>query len=877
MKKILLCCLATCVLLALPMLAHGQRLAARERLSLNADWRFKKDDPPGIEGLLSYEKIKDWVNATGNELVVEANARKPRPAGNLGETVSYTQRNFDDRSWRQLDLPHDWGIEGPFKQEYPGETGKLPWWGVGWYRKHLTASASEKGKQIYLDIDGAMAYATVWLNGRFVGGWPYGYASFELDLTPYIEFGTDNVIAIRLGNPPDSSRWYPGGGIYRNVWLVKTAPVHVGHWGTFVTTTDVNQSAATVNLNVSIDNNSASAASVTVETQIYELVNGRKTSKPVSSSGPITTAIAASASNSSMMTVRVNSPKLWNLQKPNLYAAVTTVEQNGKTIDAQETDFGIRTIKFDVDKGFFLNGEHVRINGVCDHHDLGPLGSAINTRALERQIELLKEMGVNAIRTSHNPPAPELLELCDRMGILVMDEAFDAWRRAKKKNDYHLLFDDWHEKDLRAQVRRDRNHPSIILWSIGNEIGEQGNAEGHKLAAELAAIVHSEDLTRPVTAGANNQNSGYNGFQKTVDVFGYNYKPAEYGRFRQANSAIPLFASETASTVSSRGEYFFPVVEDKAQGRADFQVSSYDLYAPRWAFPPDTEFRGLDEFPFTAGEFVWTGFDYLGEPTPYGGDSQTLLNFTDPAEQARRAQELKDSGQITVPARSSYFGIIDLCGFKKDRFYIYQARWRPDFPMAHILPHWNWPERVGQITPVHVYTSGDEAELFLNGRSLGRKRRAQYEYRLRWDDVKYEPGELKVIAYKNGKRWAEDVMKTTGPAAGLTLQADRANVKADGHDLSFVTVTITDKTGLLVPRSHNRIRFSLSGPGEIVATDNGDATNLESFQAQERNAYNGLCLVIVRAKSGQAGQIKLKAQADGLTSGEITIATRSTR
>ena len=474
------------------MLAHGQGLPPRERLSFNADWRFKKDDPAGSEGLLSYQKIKDWVSASGNEFVAQADGKMPRPAGNLGETVSYTQRNFDDRSWRQLDLPHDWGIEGPFKQEYPGETGKLPWWGVGWYRKHFTVSAGEKGRQFNLDIDGAMAYATVWLNGRFVGGWPYGYASFELDLTPYIEFGADNVIAIRLDNPPDSSRWYPGGGIYRNVWLVKTAPVHVGHWGTFVTTTDVSQSAATVNLNVSVDNNSASTANVTVKTQVYELLNGQKTSKPVSSSAPITMTIAAGASNSSTMTIRVNNPKLWNLQKPNLYAAVTTVEQNGEPIDGviidtYETVLGIRTIRFDVDKGFFLNGEHVRINGVCDHHDLGPLGAALNTRALERQIELLKEMGVNAIRTSHNPPAPELLELCDRMGILVMDEAFDAWRRAKKKNDYHLLFDDWHEKDLRAQVRRDRNHPSVILWSIGNEIGEQGNAEGHKLAAELAA------------------------------------------------------------------------------------------------------------------------------------------------------------------------------------------------------------------------------------------------------------------------------------------------------------------------------------------------------------------------------------------------------
>jgi len=865
------------MLFALAPISFGQNSAARQRLSLDADWRFKKDDPAGSEGSLSYEKSRNWVNATGNELVAEETARKPRPTGNLGETVSYTQRDFDDRSWRQLNLPHDWGIEGSFKQEYPGETGKLPWWGVGWYRKHFNASASERGRQFYLDIDGAMAYSSVWLNGRFVGGWPYGYASFELDLTPYIQYGADNVIAIRLDNPPDSSRWYPGGGIYRNVWLVKTAPVHVSHWGTYIITTDVSRSAATVNLGVSVDNHSGAAANATVKTQIYELVNGRKMSRLVASSPPIRMAIARDASRSDTMTLRVANPKLWNLQSPNLYTAVTTVEQNGKMIDAYETTFGIRTIKFDVDKGFLLNGEHIRINGVCDHHDLGPLGSAINVRALERQIELLKEMGVNAIRTSHNPPAPELLELCDRMGILVMDEAFDAWHRAKKKNDYHLVFDDWHEKDLRAQVRRDRNHPSVILWSIGNEIGEQSNAEGHKLAAELAAIVHSEDLTRPVTAGANNQNSGYNGFQKTVDVFGVNYKPTEYGKLRAANSTLPIFASETASTVSSRGEYFFPVLEDKAQGRADFQVSSYDLYAPPWAFPPDTEFRGLDEFPFAAGEFVWTGFDYLGEPTPYDRDSKRMLNFTDLVEQARKAQELTDSGKISVPSRSSYFGILDLCGFKKDRFYIYQARWRPDLPMAHILPHWNWPERTGQVTPVHVYTSGDEAELFLNGKSLGRKKRAQYEYRLRWDDVKYEPGELKVIAYKDRRHWAEDVVRTTGPASQLALKADRAVVRADGQDLSFVTVTVADKNGTLVPRSKNRIHFSLSGPGEIVAVDNGDATNLESLQAKERNAYNGLCLVIVRTKAGQAGQIKLRAQADGLAGAETAIATRYVR
>jgi len=716
-----------------------------------------------------------------------------------------------------------------------------------------------------------MAYAMVWLNGKFVGGWPYGYASFELDLTPYIKFGADNVIAIRLDNPPDSSRWYPGGGIYRNVWLIKTSQIHVSHWGTYVTTPDVTSASAMIDLRVTLQNKSRNNASVTIMSQVFEV--GARGNKPAGppAFAPMKVEVHAGERMTANMSARIDKPKLWNLQHPNLYYLVTTISQAGQTIDRYETSFGIRTIKFDVEKGFLLNGEQLKIQGVCNHHDLGALGSALNLRALERQLEILKEMGVNALRTSHNPPAPELLELADRMGFVVMDEAFDAWRRGKKKNDYHLLFDHWHEKDLRAQVRRDRNHPSVILWSIGNEIGEQGNAEGHQLAAELRQIVHEEDMTRPVTAGANNVNAGYNGFQKTVDVFGYNYKPAEYGKFRQSNPSLPLFASETASTVSSRGEYFFPVVADKAQGRANFQVSSYDLYAPRWAWPPDVEFRGLDEFPFTAGEFVWTGFDYLGEPTPYDRDSTTLLNFTDQTRQGQAANELKETGRITVPSRSSYFGIVDLAGFKKDRFYIYQARWRPDFPMAHILPHWNWPERIGQVTPVHVYTSGDEAELFLNGRSLGRKKRAAYDYRLRWEDVKYEPGELHVVAYRNGRRWAEDTMKTTGAPTKLTLKADRTRIKADGEDLSFVTVMVSDSNGLLVPGSRNRLRFEISGPGEIVATDNGDATNLESFQAKERNAYNGLCLVVIRSRRAMPGQIKLRAQSPGLNGAEIVI------
>ncbi|MFL6332621.1 MAG: beta-galactosidase GalB [Pyrinomonadaceae bacterium] len=856
--------------------AAAAQVLPRSRVSFNSGWRFQKDDPPGAEGRLSYEKIKESVTATGGEFVAGASNSSKAVEG-LGADVAYTRRAFDDNAWRRLDLPHDWGIEGPFKQEYPGETGKLPWWGVGWYRKHFEVPAADRGQQLYLDIDGAMSYATVWLNGRFVGGWPYGYASFRLDLTPFVEYGAENVVAVRLDNPPDSSRWYPGGGIYRNVWLVKTEPVHIAHWGTYVTTPEVTPQAATVNLKVALDNDSGSEVVVYLTTSLIEKGYGKSKNMVVATTESLRVVIPPRARVTAERSAHILNPKLWSPHSPRLYTAMTSVEQNLQRLDAYQTDFGIRTVKFDAARGLLINGEPFEIKGVCDHHDLGALGAAVNRRALERQLEILKEMGVNAVRTSHNPPAPELLDLADRMGLLVMDEAFDAWRRGKKKNDYHLLFDDWHEKDLRAQVRRDRNHPSVILWSTGNEIGEQRNAEGHKVSEELARIVREEDPTRPVTAGANYTEAGYNGFQQTVDVFGYNYKPAEYGKFREKNPSIPLFASETASTVSSRGEYFFPVEEDKDKGKADFQVSSYDLYAPRWATTPDAEFKGQDEFPFVAGEFVWTGFDYLGEPTPYNADVTNLLNFSDPAAQARMSEELKSLGKILVPSRSSYFGIVDLAGFKKDRFYIYQARWRPELPMAHILPHWNWPGREGQVTPVHVYTSGDEAELFLNGRSLGRKKRGPLEYRLRWDDVKYEPGEVRVVAYRAGKRWAEDVVRTTGPAARLLMKADRAAIDADGSDLSFVTVSVTDRAGLTVPRSRNRIHFEVNGPGEIVAVDNGDATSHESFQSKERAAYDGLCLVVIRSKAGAPGAVKLRASSEGLKPADVNIKSRRAR
>ncbi|MGA2175662.1 MAG: beta-galactosidase GalB [Verrucomicrobiota bacterium] len=855
--------------------AWAQPVAPAERVSLDAGWRFEKGDPAEAAGKLEYSEIKQWVEATGAAFTTNAEAAaKTRPEGDPGGAISFAQNNFDDGQWRLLNLPHDWGIEGPFKQEYPGETGKLPWWGVAWYRKHLDVPASDQGRRIYLDVDGAMACATVWLNGHFIGGWPYGYASWRVELTPGIKFGGDNVIAIRLDNPKNSSRWYPGGGIYRNVWLVKTAPVHVAQWGTYVTTPQAEAAAATVKVRVSVENDTEAESTVAVKNEIFELGADGAKGRSLAALATGNVKIAAHQAESTENQITIGHPRLWSLEKPDRYAVVTSVEQDGKVIDRYETPFGIRTIQFTADKGFLLNGRRAPLNGVCDHHDLGALGAAINARGLQRQIEILKEMGCNAIRTSHNPPAPELLDLCDRLGMVVMDESFDCWKSGKSRNDYHLFFDAWHEKDWRAELRRDRNHPCVILWSIGNEISEQGSEAGHKIAAELTAIAHQEDPTRPTTAACNNTRAGYNGFQNCVDVFGYNYKPTEYGKFRRANASQALFGSETASCISSRGEYFFPVSTNKNGGKADFQMSSYDLYAPPWATTPDREFRGQDENPFVAGEFVWTGFDYLGEPTPYNSDLSNLLNFTDPAEQARMKKELDEVGRIATPSRSSYFGIVDLAGFKKDRFYLYQARWRPELPMAHILPHWNWPGRVGQVTPVHVYTSGDEAELFLNGKSLGRKARGPLEYRLHWDEVVYEPGKLKVVAYKAGHKWATETVKTAGAPAKLLLRADRKKIRADGWDLSYVTVTVADKQGRQAPRARNHVKFELEGPGEIVATDNGDATSFEPFQAPERNAFNGLALVIVRAKAGQPGALRLKATSDGLKEATVKITSR---
>jgi len=876
----------------------GASTGTRERVNFDAGWRFIMGDPTEVGGTLAYTELKSDLiaNATNPDFVV-----RPNPDHNPGKDVSYAQPGFNDTSWRRLNLPHDWGIEQPFDMALPGVTGKLPWSGVGWYRKSFDVPASDAGKRMFLDMDGAMSYASVWLNGQYLGGWPYGYNSFQVELTKYLKPGANNVVAIRLDNPPTSSRWYPGGGIYRNVWLETMNPVHVEHYGVYVTTdvpvlvpdgsaiqptsfdyvnnTVVTAPSATVNIKVTVANQSDAAANVTVGAKVYSVdADGNLGPAPVAINRVLITTphaatdatVGASGNQTVSLSCDVTNPKLWSLQNPHLYAVVTTVEQNGQVVDTTRTNFGIRTIKFDPAKGFFLNGQHVKLNGVCDHSDLGPLGTVINVRGLERQIEMLKEMGCNAIRTSHNMPSPELLDLCDRMGVMVMDESFDTWDRGKTANDYSKLWADWHEKDIRSEVRRDRNHPSVILWSVGNEIGDQGSDRGNQILAELIKFVHEEDPTRLAFTN-NSKNNGFTSYPEDEYAYGFSYEPRivpDYTAYHQQHPNVPLMGGESASCISSRGIYVFPVVNNKSGGAApNHLMSSYDLYAPSWANDPDVEFTAQEKNPFVAGEFVWTGFDYIGEPTNNGAAAGGGRRGAPPA--AGAAAPAPDA------SRSSYFGIIDLDGFKKDRFYIYQAHWRQDLPMAHILPHWNWAGREGQVTPVHVYTSGDEAELFVNGVSQGRKKKGEFEYRIRWDDVVYQPGELHVVAYKDGKVWAEDTVKTTGAAAQVAMAADRSVIADDGADISYITVSIKDKDGLTVPDAMNKLHYEISGPGEIVAVDNGDETSLLPIQnSKDSKAFNGLALVIVRG-TGQPGTVTLTATSDGLTTATMTIATKN--
>jgi beta-galactosidase len=793
-------------------------VGAARRVSLDRDWRFLKGDAPGAE-----------------------------------------QAAFDDSHWRRVRLPHDWAIEGPFSEKLNPHTGALPVFGTGWYRKHFTLPASEKGRYFTIVFDGAMSNAHVWFNGKELGERPYGYSSFAFDLTPYLKFGgADNVLAVRLAPEEDSSRWYPGAGIYRNVWLDVTGPVHVAEWGTYVTTPEVTESKAQVKIATEVENSTTTNKVVAVSSEVFDeqghMVGFGTKTLPVPGNGSIT----------SNMTVEVPQPQRWDIDRPYLYTLVTRIigskALGGRDLDRYTTPFGIRTVEF-TPTDLKLNGRSIRLQGVCDHHDLGALGAAVNRRATERQLQILKSMGVNAIRTSHNPPSPELLEFADKLGFLVMDEAFDMWKEPKVKNGYSKYWDEWSDRDLTDMIHRDRNHPSVILWSIGNEIPEQESADGWKIARHLAEVCHREDPTRLVTSAMNSPDAAIkNNFAQQLDVKGINYNLGAYKKVLDEHPDWIVLGSETESAVSSRGVYDLPI--EKYQKSPTHQLTSYDVIAPSWAYIPDAEWAAMEENPRILGEFVWTGFDYLGEPTPYFSG---------------RGDHSQD-----WPARSSYFGIVDLAGFPKDRYYLYQSHWTTR-PMVHVLPHWNWAGREGQPIPVMVYTNADEAELFLNGKSLGKKARYSEpvelpvgksvsdtlkfasKYRLEWQ-VPYAPGILKVIAYdKDGKQVATDERVTAGPPAKIELVPDRSRIKADGDDLSFVTVKIEDKDGNLCPLADNMVQFKLSGPGTISAVDNGNAATFEAFQADYRKAFNGLALLIVRSEEGKPGAIRIDATSEEMS------------
>lgn len=880
-------------------------ILARERVLINEGWSFfryesaeqadsliydirpeitdRRDDKPAdakpteavrVEAM--HTVLKPWILPSGNAFVSDPAKHHVRPKAEPPfSDFPFLQADFDDSAWERVRLPHDWAIKGPFyagwDAEVGGGMGRLPSHGVAWYRKQLIFDASDRDKQIYLDVDGAMSYAMVWLNGTLVGGWPYGYASWRLDLTPYIHYGEINQLAIRLDNPNHSARWYPGGGLYRNVWLCKTHPIHVDHWGTFVRTPQVSAEKARIEWDVVLKNSDKKTSRVDVLNAVYELTESGQRSKRVAQLESQSILLPTKDTIRMRQSVDLKHPKRWGpypSQKQHRYVLVTTIRSRGKVLDQYETRFGIRALRFDGQEGLFVNDERIFVKGVNQHHDLGALGAAFNVRAAQRQLERLRALGCNAIRMAHNPPDPQLLELTDQMGFLVVDEVFDSWERKKTPHDFHLIFPEWHEQDLRSMIRRDRNHPSVILWSIGNEVGEQYTGdEGAAIGHRLAAISKSEDPTRLVTASMNyaKPDMPFPGF---VDVINLNYQgegirdtPAHahlngirtnplYPAFHEKFPDKLILSSENAAALSTRGTYLFPVhegisspVTDQTGGDSkNGFVSAYELYAVDFGSSPDKVFATKDKHPYVGGGFVWSGWDYLGEPSPY------------------------------YSSRSSYFGIIDLAGFKKDRFYLYQARWRPDHPMIHILPHWNWPDRVGQITPIHVFTSGDEVELFLNGTSLGRKIKKPYEYRLRWDEVVYEPGCVKAVAYKNGRIWASAEMETTGKPARVVLEADRTEIAADGVDLSFVTAKVVDENGLLVPNASALLSFRIiQGEGEIVATDNGNPADLTAFPSKERSVLSGQCLAILRSVSRKKSFCVLEVSSKGLESGTIRL------
>lgn len=782
---------------------------------------------------------------------------------------SFKEVSCVDTDWQPVTVPHDWAIYGPFsaqndKQEvaiaqdgqtealeHAGRTGGLPFVGVGWYRTVFEVPEFTEGKRATILFDGAMSHARVYLNGQEVGYWPYGYNSFYFDITRYLHAGQPNTLAVRLENLPESSRWYPGAGLYRNVHLIVTEAAHIPVWGTYVTTPEVSREAAKVSFRTQVAlPKGADKAKYTLKTRLLN-PNGQQLIE-------LSESLAGKADEVAQECT-VRKPTLWSPDLPALYKAESRLYEGDKLRDTYTTTFGIRSIEVIPDKGFFLNGERIVFKGVCNHHDLGPLGAAVNSAAIRHQISMLKDMGCNAIRTSHNMPAPELVQACDEMGVMLMAESFDEWNKPKCANGYNLLFDEWAERDLVNLVRHYRNNPSVVFWCIGNEVPNQSDKEGYLIAKRLQDICHREDPTRPVTQGMDNPDAVVaNGFAAVMDVAGFNYRPHLYVRNYLVLPQKLILGSETASTVSSRGVYKFPVERKAMAVYDDHQSSGYDVEHCNWSNLPEDDFMQHEDLPYCIGEFVWTGFDYLGEPTPY------YTNW---------------------PSHSSLFGIIDLASIPKDRYYLYRSHWNKEEKTLHILPHWTWPDRKGKVTPIFVYTSYPSAELFINGKSQGKRTKElgvtlegsdsraaqqgferQKRYRLMWMDTKYEPGTVKVVAYDEQGNVAETKeIHTAGKPHHIELKADRTHLTADGKDLAYINVRIVDKNGNLCPDETREVRFRVTGAGSYRAAANGNPISLESFQLNKMKLFSGQLTAIVQTAE-EAGAILFEAQADGVKS-----------
>jgi len=759
--------------------------------------------------------------------------------------------NFDDSNWETVTVPHDWAIYGPFDKEVDkqsvaivqngesiasektGRTGALPHIGIGWYRNKFSLPKNIKDKKVLLLFEGAMSEPQIYLNGKKVGEWAYGYSYFYFDVSEFVKDG-ENTLAVKLTNKEFASRWYPGAGLYRKVSVIVKNKESINQWGTFITTPLISKEVAKVNIKTN-----ASGENLHLITTVFD-----STGKKINSQESTT-----QLGNEFDQNIRVQNPKLWSPESPYLYKIVSQLFVDNELKDETSTRFGIRDIKYEANKGFSLNGEVRKFKGVCLHHDLGPLGAAVNKAALRRQLTILKDMGCNAIRSSHNMPSFEQLELCDEMGFLFLAESFDEWALPKVENGYNRFFEDYAEKDIVNLVQATRNHPSIVMWSAGNEVPDQWGEEGVKRAKWLQDIFHREDPTRPVTVGMDRVKATMeSGFGALLDVPGLNYRVHLY---EEAYETFPqgfILGSETASTVSSRGIYKFPVVQEKMKQYDDFQSSSYDLEACSWSNVPDDDFVLQDDKPWVIGEFVWTGFDYLGEPTPY---------------------------DKVWPSRSSYFGISDLAGLPKDRFYLYRSRWNTKDETLHILPHWNWEGREGEITPVFVYTNYKSAELFVNGKSMGIQKKhnatPQNRYRLMWMDVKYEPGTIKVVAFDDDEKpIAEKEIHTAGEPYKIVLNPDRKIIKADGKDLSYVEVSVVDKNGIPCPIATSQLSFSVKGKGTYKASCNGDATSLEMFHLPTMKLFSGKLIVLVQA-TNESGTIELSVKGQGLKSGILKL------